>query len=91
MPKMHSTPHIDQIPGTWKPEQLVAWRKSHGFSQADAGNLLGISRRTYQHYEKGDTRGGFSLPTLPRLVELAIKGLDGELRYLRRGGLKVGA
>ena len=91
MPRMQSTPHIDPIPGTMKPGELISWRKGHGFSQADACALLGISRRTYQHYELGNTRGGFSLPRLPRIVELAIRGLDVELRVLkmRAGGLSL--
>jgi transcriptional regulator with XRE-family HTH domain len=80
---MKSTPHIQRIPARMTPAELIAWRKQHGFSQEDAGNMLGVARRTYLHYERGDTRGGYKQPTVPRLVELAIKGLDAELRIVK--------
>ena len=83
MPRMKTTPHIDKLPGKMTPAQLVDWRKAHGFSQQDAAAMLGMSRRPYQYLEGGETRGGFRPPTIPRTVELAIKGLDVELRLLR--------
>lgn len=83
MPRLKSTPHIDKIPSTMTPADLVAWRKGHGFSQEDAANLLGIARRTYLHLERGNTRGGYKLKNIPRRDALAVRGLDSELRILK--------
>ena len=61
------------------PMELRAWRKSRGLIQRDAAALLGIVRRTYLYQEQGKTRGGYTIATIPRLTELAIKGLDMEM------------
>jgi transcriptional regulator with XRE-family HTH domain len=83
MPRMKTTPHIQRIPATMAPTDLLAWRKSHGLSQEDASNLLGMARRPYQYLEQGKTQAGMRLPKIPRLIELATKGLDMELRVIR--------
>jgi DNA-binding XRE family transcriptional regulator len=71
------------IPSSMAPADLRAWRKGHCLTQPDACKLLGISLRPYQHAENGNTRGGFKVPKVPRLIELATKGLDVELRLVR--------
>lgn len=62
------------------PGALAEWRRGHGLSQRDAAHMLGIALRPYQYHEKGETRGGFRPPWVPRWLELATKGLDMELR-----------
>ena len=72
-----------QIPASMKPADLRNWRKGHGYTQPEAARLLGLSPRTYTYHETGTTRAGYRVPTVPRLVELAIKGLDAELRLVK--------
>ena len=83
MPRMKTSPKIAKIPPSMTPADLLAWRKGHGLSQEDACNMLGISRRPYQYAEKGVTQAGYRLPTVSRILELAVKGLDAELRLVR--------
>ncbi len=71
--------HLEPIQGTWTPAQLRAWRKSRGLIQGAAAALLGVARRTYLYAERGKTRGGYILVTIPRQLELAVKGLDADL------------
>lgn len=54
-------------------EAFRAWRAANGLSLTAAARVLGISRRTVAYYESG-TR------IIPRLVRLACKGADTELR-----------
>ena len=61
------------------PVDLRAWRKSRGLIQRDAAALLGIVRRTYLYLERGKTRAGGVIATVPRQIELAVKGLDFEM------------
>ena len=46
--------------------------------QRDAAALLGVAVRTYLYIERGKTRGGYTRITIPRYIELAVKGLDCE-------------
>lgn len=40
---MQGTPEVPQ----WTPEDLKAWRDRMGWTQAEASEVLGISRRAY--------------------------------------------
>jgi DNA-binding XRE family transcriptional regulator len=74
---------VHAVPSSMKPDDLVLWRKSHGFTQDAASKLLGISKRTLVHAENGNTRCRMRVPKVPRLIELATKGLDAELRLVK--------
>ena len=50
------------------PEQFKAWRKHMGFSQQEAAEALGASRRALQNYEKSEE-------AMPRTIELACAAL----------------
>ncbi|MEF3695845.1 helix-turn-helix domain-containing protein [Desulfolutivibrio sp.] len=54
-------------------ETFRAWRAANGLSLTAAARVLGISRRTVAYYESGAR-------IIPRLVRLACKGADLELR-----------
>jgi len=47
------------------PDALLAWRRSQGFSQADAARSLGLSLRGWQNYESG-------VREPPKSLQLAI-------------------
>lgn len=84
MPKMDTTPHLAApVRATMTPAQLIEWRQGHGLSQQDAAHLLGMALRPYQYREAGATRGGYRVPRVDRLIELATKGLDMELRVAK--------
>jgi transcriptional regulator with XRE-family HTH domain len=74
---------IDPIQGKMTPAELRAWRRSRGLIQRAAAALLGVARRTYQYAERGKTRGSNVLITVPRQLELAVKGLDVEMGATR--------
>jgi DNA-binding XRE family transcriptional regulator len=48
--------------------EFLKWRKTLGFTQAEAGQKLGVNRGTIQHWENGITR-------IPQAVELACQEL----------------
>lgn len=54
-------------------ETFRAWRAANGLSLTAAARVLGISRRSVAYYESGAR-------IIPRLVRLACKGADMELR-----------
>jgi DNA-binding XRE family transcriptional regulator len=51
-----------------KPEDLLNWRKTLGYTQEEAGQKLGVDRSTIQNWERGVTR-------VPRIMELACREL----------------
>jgi len=51
------------------PEDFIAWRRRHGYSQGAAAEALGLSDRMVKYYEQGRH-------AVPRTVLLACKGLD---------------
>lgn len=53
-------------------DELRAWRARRELTQSAAAQALGISLRTYQHWESRDSRG----PDHPSVVRLAIRALD---------------
>ena len=34
------------------PDELTAWRKSHGFTQTELGEILGVKKTTVYRWEK---------------------------------------
>lgn len=38
------------------PERILAWRESLGLTQEQAAEILGVSRRSYGSYERGERR-----------------------------------
>lgn len=50
------------------PDQLRQWRRDRGYSQAKAGELLGLTDRTLSNYEQG-------VFPIPRSVALACAAL----------------
>ena len=54
-------------------ETFRAWRAAHGLSLTRAAQVLGLSRRTVAYYESGAR-------IIPKLVRLACKGAETELR-----------
>jgi transcriptional regulator with XRE-family HTH domain len=54
---------------------LRNFRRLHlGFTQRELAERLGMARNTITRYERG------FLPTIPKYVELAVKGLAAEQR-----------
>ena len=61
-------------------DELRRWRKERGITQHNLAALLGISRSAYLYLENGDKRLHVISSTVPRSAELALKGLDEEIR-----------
>lgn len=68
------------LPGIMTRDQLRHWRKERGLTQVNLASLLGLSRSAYLYLENGDRRRPNASPTLPRTVELALRGLDSEIK-----------
>ena len=65
------------------PVQFKKWRKSLGFKQKDAAEVLGLKKRMIQYYEKGDRDGRrVDIPKSIRLacyaISLGARDFDGE-------------
>jgi transcriptional regulator with XRE-family HTH domain len=56
------------------PDELIAWRKRNGFSQAMLAKALGVHVMTISKWERNinDKRG------IPPFLHLALKELEGE-------------
>lgn len=60
------------------PAELATWRKQHGFTQEEAGNRLGVSKRSISAYE--------SVGPVPKAIALACSAISNEetkLDYLQ--------
>jgi len=64
---------MEQSGEAMPPETFRAWRVAHGLSLTRAAQVLGLSRRTVAYYESGAR-------IIPKLVRLACKGAETELR-----------
>ncbi len=61
-------------PSLRTPEGLRAWRAAHGVSQRQLADLLEVGwKGTLSRYENGHL-------AIPRVIELALRGLEAELR-----------
>lgn len=66
-----------------KPAQFKKWRKSLGFKQKDAAEVLGLKKRMIQYYEKGDRDGRpVDIPKTVCLacyaISLGVRDFNGE-------------
>lgn len=74
--------HLNQIERALRssavmtPDDVRRWRKARGLTQNNLAALLGISRSAYIYLEKGDPRRKDKSLTIPRMAELAFRGLD---------------
>ncbi len=57
-----------------KPHELKTWRAEIGVSQARLARELGITTRTLQNYEAGQTRISPLLPKALRGIRQALRG-----------------
>lgn len=62
-----------------KPEDFKVWRKSHGWTQTEAAEALGISRGSVELYERGARREDNRPVEIPRTVALACSALSAGL------------
>ncbi|PWC81263.1 hypothetical protein TSH64_01070 [Azospirillum sp. TSH64] len=64
---------------------FLAWRKAQGMTQGDAGDRLGVTRRTVQLYEAGEQ-------PIPRTVALACRAIaEGWADFAERAETELGA
>lgn len=56
------------------PGEFRGWRKTLGFKQKEAAELLGLKKRVIQYYEKGKRDG--KPVEIPRSVELACYAIS---------------
>jgi transcriptional regulator with XRE-family HTH domain len=67
-------------------ERIAALRKTHGVTQVQLAEALGVSQQTVQAYEVGRRRIPVSaLPVVARLLEVPLDELFGEERKPARG------
>jgi transcriptional regulator with XRE-family HTH domain len=53
-------------------QALIAWRKGLGFNQAQAADLLGVSRRALIQYENGDRPVPHGMPIITAAIGAAM-------------------
>jgi len=51
------------------PDELTAWRKSKGFTQAELGEILGVKKTTVYRWEK-------NMRIIPPFLHLALECLE---------------
>lgn len=56
------------------PSELTAWRKRHGFTQEEAGDKLGVSKRSISGYE--------TVGPVPKSIALACSAISNEEQKL---------
>lgn len=61
------------------PAELRAWRARYDLSQAQLAELLGMSLSRIGEYERGYTFTKNRSADIPRVVELALKGLENNM------------
>ena len=77
---MLSLSQVCLIYGGMTSGDLRAWRVRHYLSRPALARALGISVSRLVDYETGVTRGRNTPAPIPRLLELALKGLEQEMR-----------
>ncbi|WP_432419890.1 helix-turn-helix domain-containing protein [Methylobacterium mesophilicum] len=58
------------------PVELTAWRRRHDFTQEEAGNMLGVSKRSISNYE--------TIGPVPKAIALACEAIsisEGTVNY----------
>lgn len=61
------------------PDDFKTWRKSMGFTQAQAAEALDMSRENIINYEAGQRRDNSKPVVIPRTVALACAALSAGL------------
>ena len=51
------------------PDELTAWRKSHGFTQKELGEILGVKKTTVYRWEK-------NMRIIPPFLHLALECIE---------------
>ena len=51
------------------PDELIAWRKNHGFTQTELGEILGVKKTTVYRWEK-------NMRIIPSFLHLALECIE---------------
>ena len=63
------------------PDELRDWRKSHGFTQAELGEILGVKKTTVYRWEK-------NMRIIPPFLHLALECIEMKGDEFRENGIK---
>jgi len=64
------------------PDELTAWRKSHGFTQTELGEILGVKKTTTYRWEK-------NMRIIPPFLPLALECIEKKGDECRGKGMKT--
>jgi DNA-binding XRE family transcriptional regulator len=64
------------------PYELTTWRKSHGFTQTELGEILGVKKTTVYRWEK-------NMRIIPPFLHLALKCIEKKGDDFRDKGMKT--
>ncbi len=64
------------------PDELAAWRKRHGFTQTELGEILGVKKTTVYRWEK-------NMRIIPPFLHLALECIEMKGDELRDRGMKT--
>ena len=64
------------------PDELTAWRKSHGYTQTELGEILGVRKTTVFRWEK-------NMRIIPPFLHLALDSIDRKKDELMYKGMKL--
>lgn len=65
-----------------QPDELKGWRKSHGFTQTELGEILGVKKTTIYRWEK-------NMRIIPPFLSLALECIEMKGDEFRDKGLKT--
>ena len=65
-----------------QPDELKAWRKSHGFTQTELGEILGVKKTTVYRWEK-------NMRIIPPFLNLALECIEMKGDEFRDRGMKT--
>ncbi|WP_428541988.1 helix-turn-helix domain-containing protein [Rhodopila sp.] len=73
-------------------QELMAWRKRHGFTQSQAASVLGISVSEVANYERDENGNKGKPDTIPKAIQRACDSFDrkSELLSALRSKIKDG-
>jgi hypothetical protein len=78
-PTAYPAAFIEPKASSMTPAQLRQWRTERWLLQRDAAALLGLALRIYHRLERGIAGSRAEMATIPRTIELAVRGLDAEM------------
>ena len=64
------------------PDELTAWRKSHGFTQTELGEILGVKKTTVYRWEK-------NMRIIPPFLYLALECIEMKGDEFRDKGMRT--